>query len=166
MEKRGRSPRPLLARAKSLDILPVFCYDIPVRHLRTDPSKTSDSRKLRRKGNAVPYIEISTNASLDPAKIETLKAKIAASLAASFPGKTENWLMVRVSAGETMFFAGSPAPCMMVDISLFGAQSKANYQKMTAAVCRLAGDECGIPADRVYVKYSEYDKWGWNGSNF
>ena len=114
----------------------------------------------------MPYIEISTNASLDPAKIETLKAKIAASLAASFPGKTENWLMVRVSAGETMFFAGSPAPCMMVDISLFGAQSKANYQKMTAAVCRLAGDECGIPADRVNVKYSEYDKWGWNGSNF
>ena len=24
----------------------------------------------------------------------------------------------------------------------------------------------GIPADRVYVKYTEYDKWGWNGSNF
>ncbi|MCR4904716.1 MAG: hypothetical protein K6A33_01450 [Clostridiales bacterium] len=114
----------------------------------------------------MPYIDISTNASLAPEKIEALKAKIAASLASSFPGKTENWLMVRVAGGETMFFAGSSAPCMMVDVSIFGAQSKANYQKMTAAVCRLAEDECGIPADRVYVKYTEYDQWGWNGSNF
>ena len=122
--------------------------------------------RMRRKGIAVPYIDITTNASLTPEVIESLKSKIADALAASFPGKTENWLMVRVSAGETMFFAGSPAPCMMVDVAIFGAQSKTGYQKMTAAVCALAGDECGLPADRVYVKYTEYDKWGWNGSNF
>lgn len=114
----------------------------------------------------MPYIDISTNASLAPDAIASLKSKIAEALAASFPGKTENWLMVRVSDGETMFFAGSPAPCMMVDIAIFGAQSKAGYQKMTAAVCLLAEKECGIPADRVYVKYTECDKWGWNGSNF
>jgi len=114
----------------------------------------------------LPYIDISTNAALAPETVENLKSKIADSLAAAFPGKTENWLMVRVSAGETMFFAGTPAPCMMVDVSIYGAQSKANYQKMTAAVCALAEKECGIPADRVYVKYTEYDKWGWNGSNF
>ena len=35
-----------------------------------------------------------------------------------------------------------------------------------AAVCALIEAECGIPASRVYVKYTEYDKWGWNGSNF
>ncbi len=114
----------------------------------------------------MPYIDIHANTDLSREKTAELKSEIARVLADSFPGKTENWLMVRVSAGETMFFAGSPAPCMMVDICLFGAQSKANYQKMTAAVCRLAGDECGIPADRVYVKYTEYDQWGWNGSNF
>ena len=37
---------------------------------------------------------------------------------------------------------------------------------MTAAVCELIEKECGIPSDRVYIKYTEYDKWGWNGSNF
>ena len=114
----------------------------------------------------MPYIDIHANTELSREKTAELKSEIARVLADSFPGKTENWLMVRVSAGETMFFAGSPAPCMMVDVAIFGAQSKTGYQKMTAAVCPLAEDECGLPADRVYVKYTEYDKWGWNGSNF
>ena len=113
----------------------------------------------------MPYIKLTTTAKVDDAKAAALKAAFGKAIE-NFPGKTEQWLMVRVSAGETMFFAGSPAPCMMVDVSIYGAQSKANYQKMTAAVCALAEKECGIPADRVYVKYTEYDKWGWNGSNF
>ena len=114
----------------------------------------------------MPYIELSTNSALHPGQADALKAKLAAVLADSFPGKTENWLMVKLADKCAMYFAGSPDPCAMVDISVFGAQSKAAYQKMTAAVCALIEAECGIPASRVYVKYTEYDKWGWNGSNF
>ena len=54
----------------------------------------------------------------------------------------------------------------MVDVSIFGPQTKKNYGKMTAAVTDLIAEACGIPADRIYVKYTEYDKWGWNGGNF
>ena len=54
----------------------------------------------------------------------------------------------------------------MVDVSIFGPQTKKNYGKMTAAVTDLIAKACGIPADRIYVKYTEYDKWGWNGGNF
>ena len=54
----------------------------------------------------------------------------------------------------------------MIDVSIFGSQLKKNYDKMTAAVTELVAKECAIPAARIYVKYTEYDKWGWNGSNF
>jgi len=114
----------------------------------------------------MPYIEFSTNKSLEAGKADVLKAKIAAAMEASFPGKTENWLMVKIGDGAAMYFAGSPEPCAMAEVSIFGSQSKAAYQKMTAALCALAEEECGIPASRVYVKYAECDKWGWNGSNF
>ena len=62
--------------------------------------------------------------------------------------------------------AGSDAPCCMIDVSIFGGQAKKNYDKMTTAVTELIAEECAIPAERIYVKYTEYDKWGWNGSNF
>ena len=112
------------------------------------------------------YIDIRTNVTLLPEKTEALKSSVAKALAASFPGKTENWLMIGLSGGETLYFAGSDAPCCMIDVSIFGAQSQKNYDKMTAAVTELVAKECAIPANRIYVKYAEYDKWGWNGSNF
>ena len=114
----------------------------------------------------MPYIDVRSNITLVPEKTEQLKTDLARVLADSFPGKTENWLMLAFRGGEDMYFAGSAEPCAMVDVSIFGSQLKKNYDRMTKAVCALLEETCGIPADRVYVKYTEYDKWGWNGSNF
>ena len=82
------------------------------------------------------------------------------------PGKTENWLMCLFEDNVPMYFGGSDAPCLMADVCVFGKQSKESYVKMTAAVTELLSAECAVPADRIYVKYTEYDKWGWNGGNF
>ncbi|MGN1409799.1 MAG: phenylpyruvate tautomerase MIF-related protein [Eubacteriales bacterium] len=114
----------------------------------------------------MPYIEFKTNTSLTKEKQISLKSKLADALSSSFPGKSENWLMISFSPDTSMFFGGSDKPCVMIDISIFGNQSKKSYDKMTAEVCSLVEKECSIPADRVYVKYSEYDKWGFDGSNF
>lgn len=114
----------------------------------------------------MPYIEFSTNKPLGPEQADVLKAKLAALLADAFPGKTETWLMVKIAGDGAMYFAGSPEDCAMVDVSILGHHPKAAYQKMTAAVCEMVKKECGIPASRVYVKYGEYEEWGWNGSNF
>lgn len=114
----------------------------------------------------MPYIEFTTNKTLRPGQAEALKAKLAALLADAFPGKTERWLMVKIAEGNAMYFAGSPEDCVMVDVSILGRHPEAAYRKMTAAVCEMVEKECGIPASRVYVKYGEYEQWGWNGSNF
>lgn len=114
----------------------------------------------------MPYITVTTNQTLGADKTAALKAKIAKALSDSMPGKTENWLMLRFDGGQEMFFGGSGAPCLMADVCVFGKQSKENYAKMTAAVTKILSEDCEVPAERIYVKYTEYDKWGWNGSNF
>lgn len=114
----------------------------------------------------MPYIDVRSNTALTKEKTSLLKSKIAEILASSFPGKTENWLMMSFTGDADMYFAGSDAPCMMVDIAIFGSQSDSSYDKMTAGVCALIEKECSIPADRVYVKYTEYSHWGWNNMNF
>lgn len=93
----------------------------------------------------MPYIELKTNIALTHEKEDFLKSKIADVLASSFPGKTENWLMVRFDRRSEMYFGGSEAPCMMIDVSIFGKQDKSGYDKMTAAACELIEKECGHP---------------------
>jgi phenylpyruvate tautomerase PptA (4-oxalocrotonate tautomerase family) len=114
----------------------------------------------------MPFINAKTNTALTAEKEAVLKTKLADAMSASFPGKTENWLMIQFESGCSMYFAGSDAPCMMVHMDIFGSQSDKAYDKMTAAVCDLISKECGIPADRIYVKYTEVEHWGWNGGNF
>jgi len=114
----------------------------------------------------MPYIDVKSNTALPKEKTALLKSKIAEILASSFPGKTENWLMMSFTGDADMYFGGSDAPCMMVDIAIFGSQSDASYDKMTADVCELLHKETDISPDRIYVKYEEVFHWGWNGANF
>ena len=114
----------------------------------------------------MPFIDVKTNISLPKDKTDLLKAQIAEILAASFPGKTENWLMLNFTDNCSMYFAGSDAPCMFVDIAIFGSQSDAAYDAMTAGMCALIEKECDVSKDRVYIKYEEVSHWGWNSMNF
>lgn len=113
----------------------------------------------------MPYI--STKISLPLAR-ETRERLSAAygELISIFPGKTERWLMLSMEGNAAMYFDGTPDPCAIVTISLFGKGSADAYDKMTAAVCALIAKECAIPKDRIYVKYEEVEHWGWNGINF
>ncbi len=114
----------------------------------------------------MPYIEIVTNLPLTKEKETAIKSGAARILADSFPGKTENWLMVSFEPETGMFFAGSDAPCLMASVALFGRQSDLSYDRMTAGLTRFLEEETGVPADRIYIRYEEFEHWGWNGSNF
>ena len=112
----------------------------------------------------MPFIDSKITVPVKPEMKEELKSELGGAI--KLIAKTENWLMLRFVGDETMYFGGSDAPCLMADVCVFGKQSKESYAKMTAAVTELLSAECAVPADRIYVKYTEYDKWGWNGGNF
>ena len=114
----------------------------------------------------MPYIKLTTTAKVNDEKCAAIKAKFGKAIE-SFRGKNESWLMVAVDDNKRMWFRGDDsADSAMVDVELLGSVSADDSEKMTACVCDILGEELGIPGERIYVKYTGYNNWGWNGSNF
>ncbi|MBQ6163401.1 MAG: hypothetical protein IJK23_02890 [Clostridia bacterium] len=114
----------------------------------------------------MPYIKLNTTAEVDEAKAEALKARFGKAIEC-FPGKTEQWLMVGIEDKQRMWFRGdNSADAAVVDVALLGSVSADASGRMTAEICRILEEELGISPDRVYVKYSGFANWGWNGGNF
>ena len=113
----------------------------------------------------MPYIKTTTNVKIDEAKAESIKAKFGKAIEA-FPGKSEGWLMLSFESEKTMYFKGSPEPCAIAEVSLYGSVNAAAADKMTALVTDILAEELSINPSRIYVKYDAIDHWGWNGGNF
>ena len=113
----------------------------------------------------MPYIELKTDKQLS-GEVEAQLIRKFGEAIETFPGKTERYLMVNISGGNTMAFAGEVGNCCMVTVDLLGSASAEIYDKMTKLICSLVSKSLGIREDRIYVKYTEYDKWGYNGINF
>ena len=113
----------------------------------------------------MPYIETKTNVKISKDKELALKSSLAEAIAI-IPGKTEKWLMLSFQDELPMYFAGSDAPCAMLEVKIFGRFSDSDADKVTSAICSTVEKVLAIPADRIYIKYEETSKWGWNGSNF
>ncbi len=113
----------------------------------------------------MPYIETKTNLSIRPETAASIKAKLGRAIQ-TVPGKSERWLMVSFMGDLPFYFAGSDAPCAMVEVKLFGSAPDSALEALTGQITDILTGELGLPADRVYVKYELCDHWGWNGSNF
>lgn len=113
----------------------------------------------------MPYIKTTTNVKIPAPTYECLKAEFAEAIEL-FPGKSEAWLMVAFEDETPMYFKGSPDPCAMVEVNLFGSVQPAAADAMSARVCAFLGEELGIDPARIYIKYSGTENWGWNGHNF
>ncbi len=114
----------------------------------------------------MPYIELKTTATVSAEKAEKLKAELGKAIEC-FPGKTERWLMLSVEGDKKMWFGGdNSSDSAMVDVCLLGNVDASASEKMTAKICRIIEDELAIAQNRTYIKYSGYQNWGFNGSNF
>ncbi|MBQ9116082.1 MAG: hypothetical protein IJY04_03575 [Clostridia bacterium] len=113
----------------------------------------------------MPYINTITNVAIP----ENTEKELAAELGKAITlirGKTENWLMLNFTENSRMYCAGSDAPPAMVEIQIFGSASSDEYDALTSAICDLISGKLGINANRIYVKYGEFNRWGWNNMNF
>ena len=113
----------------------------------------------------MPYINISTNRTVDAEREVAVKAKLGRAIE-DFPRKNESWLMIKIDDGTKMWFQGKDDPCAMVEVKIFGKGTPEAYDLMTKDVCTILKDELGIPSDRVYVRYDECFLWGWDNRNF
>ncbi len=114
----------------------------------------------------MPYIKLNTTAEVGEEKAEALKAKFGKAIEC-FPGKTEQWLMVGIEDRQRLWFRGDNSRDLAIlDVELLGRLPEDASARMTAAICRILEEELNIAPDCVYVKYSGYANWGWNGGNF
>ncbi|MBR4626294.1 MAG: hypothetical protein IKO47_01065 [Ruminococcus sp.] len=113
----------------------------------------------------MPFINVKTNVALSDEKAESIKSALGRAITA-IPGKSEGWLMVGIEPGYKLWFKGSSEPAAMVEVSIFGGASSNALTTLTSHITGILTDNAGISTDRIYVKYSETENWGWNGSNF
>lgn len=113
----------------------------------------------------MPYISVKTNISVSKEKQNAVKTALGRAVC-DIPGKSEAWLMVGVEPESPLWFKGEDSPCAMVDVSVYGEASYDACSRLTGDICKILESELAISPSRVYVKYFETEKWGFNGSNF
>lgn len=113
----------------------------------------------------MPFINTKFSGEISEAQQNDIKTALGK--AVSILGKSESWLMVGFEPNCALYFKGEKSPKIaFVEVSLFGNSSSSAYDKLTGEICNILGNSLGVPADKVYVKYSPTDHWGWNGGNF
>lgn len=113
----------------------------------------------------MPFIDCKLTQKITDDKKETIKSALGR--AVSILHKPESYLMVGIADGYDLYFAGKKLlNGAYVEVSLFGAASSSDYEKMTAEICKILSTELSVPGDEVYVTYHPVKDWGWNGSNF
>lgn len=114
----------------------------------------------------MPYISAKVSGKLTEEKITELKAALGRAITA-IPGKTETYLMVCIEDDQRLWLAGdNSTPKAFYDVRILGKAKPEDYSRMTGELCRLTKELLGIEGSDVYVTYSEYSEWGWNGKNF
>jgi len=113
----------------------------------------------------MPFINVKTNTSIS--KESEIKIKSQLGDAIKIIGKSESWLMINLEDEQKMYFKGdNSAKIAFVQVDLYGSASRSAYNSMTEVVTEILNKELQIQPDKIYVKYSEIENWGFNGSNF
>ena len=127
--------------------------------------KASAKNHKNTKEKKMPYISVKTALKPEKNQVEAIKTAFGKAIEI-IPGKTERWLMVSFETQDYLFFSGDSMPAAMIEVSVFGKTKPEFYEKLTAKICDIIEKELEIPQEKIYVKYSETENWGWNGKNF
>ncbi len=113
----------------------------------------------------MPFINVKYSSEITPDQETDIKSALGGAVQAI--GKTESWLMVGFETNVPMYFKGEKSEKIaFVEVNLYGDAQKSAYERLTSEICTILGNSLGVSSDKVYVKYSPTDNWGWNGGNF
>ena len=114
----------------------------------------------------MPYIHTKVSKEISPEQEKSLKTQLGEAISL-LPGKSEQWLMLDFEQQCHMYFQGNQNnPCAMVEVKVFGGFTGEQYEALTEKISQIFHQVLGIQPSRIYVTYSEFEHWGWNGSNF
>ncbi len=113
----------------------------------------------------MPMINSKITLSVPQEKRYVLKSEIGKAIAVM--GKPESYLMLGFEDNYDLYFGGKKLEKgAFISVEVLGEVNAADSQKMSAKLCEIFQKELGIPGDKIYITYSGYKNWGWNGTNF
>jgi phenylpyruvate tautomerase len=114
----------------------------------------------------VPLLKIETNQPLTAEQRQELLRQ-ASARAAQVLGKPERYVMVSLSHNPDMLFAGEDAPLAYLELKSIGLPGQRTGD-LSAALCALLEERLGIPAERIYIEFTDAERhlWGWDGGTF
>lgn len=108
----------------------------------------------------MPYVEITTSATIDEASRRALLER-STSLVARHLEKPPQLVMARVSGEQPMAMAGATQPCAFVSVQLIGAPASEAKARLCADITRMLGDALGVPPERVFVTLTSVPRESW-----
>ena len=110
----------------------------------------------------MPFIDTKTTVKVTDEKREELKTLLGKAIEL-IPGKTEKWLMLSFEDGVKMYFAGDNSSDMAyIEVKIFGTAEDKYYEALTKEITEIFGKVLLIAPDKIYVKYSEIENFGYN----
>ncbi|MDR1978921.1 MAG: hypothetical protein LBQ42_09345 [Synergistaceae bacterium] len=112
----------------------------------------------------MPFIAVHTTTALRAEQKDTIASELG-KIVTLIPNKSESVLMIDISDGHTMYFAGKKMTrCAFVDVRCYKQAPFENNKAFTEAVFKLLQDVAELEAGEVYVSISELPVWGAKGS--
>jgi phenylpyruvate tautomerase len=114
----------------------------------------------------MPLLKLETTVVLTDEKSKALLASLS-KIVADTTGKPEQYVMVTVNPAA-MLMAGKPGDAAFVDVRGIGGLTAAVNRQLSQKVCQLLNQSLGVPADRIYLNFTDVEacNWGWQGNTF
>ncbi len=120
----------------------------------------------KRMHGGMPYLAVSTNAEFFPEAGRSFLKEASKALATG-TGKPEQYVMVKLDAGQPLFFAGTDGPAAFLEVKSIGFPAH-GVQALAASLCQLVAKHLGVPGERTYVVFTDVRAamWGHDGEMF
>jgi len=107
-------------------------------------------RSSRPDPTAMPSLVLTTNVKVGDEKEFVLEfSKIAAAVL----GKPEKYISVQYTYNETLTFAGTLEPALLLVITSLGNINPSANEKYSAALFKFFQEKLGVPGDRGYITF-------------
>jgi phenylpyruvate tautomerase len=114
----------------------------------------------------MPCLIVHRNFEIDEAAADKLSGSLS-SITEEVLGKPSNYIMVIVDTPQKMYFGGSDAPALFIEVKSIGLPGDTPAQ-LSRRICDAAFELLSVPPDRVYLEFADSPRnmWGWNGGTF
>jgi phenylpyruvate tautomerase len=114
----------------------------------------------------MPYLAIATNAEIAP-EAQGALLRDASKAVASGTAKPEQYVLVKLQAGQALLFAGSGEPAAFLEVKSIGYPS-IGVKEMARSLCAVVNRHLGVPGNRTYIVFEDIKgaMWAYDGETF